>query len=263
VSTFPSGRRNPFWSAIITQQYASISVAAASWGVVDIQPPVGETWLLYLTTGGNADWLRFIQYRDFDGVTEREHYVTAIDDAYERVKGTSIIKILTNSLYGRLRYYNAYGTAAVTATYGYSGFKLSQPLWSPVRMHNSEPKKWKRGLTTPLPDEISVLTPYAVELWDHETQSYIPSIILEEDTVLAKDPATDFPIERLTSYTTIENLLNILRQRDDPTLRPDVVLEAPPKYRGRRFREITTSEFEETTGYKKYFQRWRKKGIEV
>jgi len=272
MSLFPSGRRNPFWSAIITQVQGSVSVPTGTYTYVHIQPPVGETWLTWIDCYMSVFKGAFndIIYYDYDGTTERLQKRLWHEDTtnydyghYFRSINLDVCKVLINSLYARLRFWQNSGTT-VSAFYGYSGYKLSQPLWSPLRKHNPEPPKpWKRKLTVSLPTEVEPLRPYACEVFDLELNEYVPVIILEEDTPLAVDPATKFPVERLTAVVTVENLVNILKQREDLTLRPDVMLEAPPKYRGRRLRELTTSEFEEATGYKKYFQRWGEEGIEI
>jgi len=263
VSLFPSGRRNPFWSAIITQVQGSVSIAAGASAYIDIQPPVGETWWIHITSASDTKYISDHEYYDYDGTTRRLQFCMCIYTDYEDRRGVSLRRVLTNSLYGSLRWYNEHPSFTYTAFYGYSGFKLSQPLWRPRRLHNPEPKPWKRKLTVSLPSEISALTPYGAEIWDYERGNYIPVIILEEDTVLARDPATNFPVETLTTIITAENLVRILNQMDDPTLRPDLTLEIPLKYRGRKLRELTREEFEEVTGHKKYLEHWRREGISI
>jgi len=255
-------RAIPFWSAIITQVQGSVSVAAGSIVNVDIQPPAGETWLVtfgFVQWGGvSGTW---VKYMDYDGVTERGHSASYTFGSYGyALPHIEIERVLTNSLYARLSTKNAAPTVQ-PFWYGYSGFKLAKPLYSPKRVNDPNEESWKRELTIALPTEIAALEPYAVEVWDVEKQAYVPVIMLEEDTPLARDPLTNFPVERLTDYITVEELLNILRQRDDPSIRPDVKLVAPPKFRGRGMRELTKEEFEEVTGHKKYFDEWRDKGL--
>jgi len=57
-----------------------------------------------------------------------------------------------------------------------------------------------------------------------------------------------------------EELAGILNMRDDPSLRPDIVIEMG-KFKGRRLRDLTADEFEENSGHKKYLDRWRADGI--
>jgi hypothetical protein len=59
-----------------------------------------------------------------------------------------------------------------------------------------------------------------------------------------------------------EALAEVLNMRDNPTLRPDVVI-AEGRFRGRNLRTLTRDEFEEVTGYKRYFDRWRREGIRI
>jgi hypothetical protein len=59
-----------------------------------------------------------------------------------------------------------------------------------------------------------------------------------------------------------EALEQILRMRDNPTLRPNVTIP-DGKYKGRNLRTLTRDEFEELMGYKKYFDRWRREGIKI
>jgi hypothetical protein len=59
-----------------------------------------------------------------------------------------------------------------------------------------------------------------------------------------------------------EALEQVLRVRDDPTLRPDAVI-AEGRLKGRNLRTLTRDEFEELTGYKKYFDEWRREGIRI
>jgi len=256
MSLFPSGRRNPFWSAIITQAYGSVSVPATADTYVYIQPPVGETW--WIQIGFWVDYYSgYVTYFDYDGTVRRIHVRDRVTNTYGKVRPNLVLeRIITNSLYASLHFYS---WSATSGTYGYSGFKLSKPLWSPERLHNPDPKAWKRELTKRLPSEIASLEPYACEVYYEEKRDYVPVIMLEEDTKLAIDPATKFPVERLTVLVTSEVLLKILNIRDDPTLRPDEEVE----FRGkkRRLRELTKDEYEEITGYKKYFDKWRDEGL--
>jgi len=259
VSLFPSGRRNPFWSAIITQVQGSVSIASLTETYIQIQPPVGETWLVEI-----AFWADYpsgrVSYYDYDGTTRRLHVRDFVIDTYGKYRPNLVLeRVLTNSLYASLNFYT---WGATTGYYGYSGFKLSKPLWSVNRLGGSNPA-WKRKPTKALPTEIAALEPYTVEIYNPTIDDYELSIMLEEDTVLARDPATNFPVETLTVIITAENLVRILNQMDDPTLRPDLTLEIPLKYRGRKLRELTREEFEEVTGHKKYLEHWRREGISI
>jgi hypothetical protein len=61
---------------------------------------------------------------------------------------------------------------------------------------------------------------------------------------------------------SVENLANVLAMCDNPLLRPDVTVDFG-KFKGRKLRDLTKDEFEEHTGYKKYFSKWRAEGITV
>jgi len=69
---------------------------------------------------------------------------------------------------------------------------------------------------------------------------------------------------RLRGVITVsaENLANILSMRDDPTLRPDEIIESGP-YEGKNVRDLTASEFEDFTSHKKYLDAWRAEGIDI
>jgi len=226
----------PFWSAIISLVQSSVSVPNGAWTFIDIQPPAGETWwvsiLTRLYTGGSTTG--YIRFHRYDGVTRE--LITGNQVSYNLVglywylpMG---VQILTNSMYGSISYYSGLTASGV---YGYSGFKLSQPLWAPTRvLSNPERKPWKRGLTVSLPTEIEALTPYGFEAYDDEREIYVPAIMLEEDTVLATDPVTEFPVERLTCFITVEEFLNRLG-----SIKLDPV----------------------GTGFKKYIDKWAEEGI--
>jgi len=271
-STFEVGvaedPKTRFWSAIITQTQGSVTVTGAGGtAYVDIQPPSGETWLVDISGGMNSRGAgSIVYYGDYDGTTLRYHTLHHTSGNYgDDYPHLELRRVLTNSLYARFYAVNQ-ETVNKTLYYGYSGFKLSRPLWSPKRLHNPEPKPWKREKTKPLPAGLEALDKYAFDILGinpEKPNEYELAVILEEDTPLAVDPATNFPVERLTAVISAENLVNILNQRDDPSLRPDIVLETPPKYRGRKMRELKPSEFEYVTGYKKYFDRWRKEGIKI
>jgi len=278
MSMFPSSRRNPFWSALITQTQGTVTAPSGAIAYVEIQPPTGQIWQVWIDASLYAPkgFQCNVDYYDFDGTTRRLHHAWRREETTNSDYGhlfirhpISACKILTNALYACLGFYQDSGYSSL-GHYGYSGFKLSKPLWRPVRAQaqanpSIEPKPWKRkpSKLLPLPDKIRALEPYAFDRWNLEIRDYELSIMLEEDTPLAVDPATKFVVERLTVCVKAEDLLNLLNQRDQPTLRPDVVLEVPPKYRGKKMRELTKEDFEGVTGYKKYLDKWRGKGIRI
>jgi len=56
---------------------------------------------------------------------------------------------------------------------------------------------------------------------------------------------------------TIDDLVKILEMRDNPSKRPDIFHVVAKK----NFRDLTPSEFEEVTGWKRYFDKLRKLGL--
>jgi len=250
MSLFPSGRRNPFWSAVIPQVMGEVSVPSDTVTVVVIQPPAGETWLvsidfsMYVGKG----FTNYLGYSDYDGTTARLHkilsrYATTNYDYghYFYFQSLNVLKVLTNSLYARLVYFQTSGVS-VTGRYGYSGFKLSQPLWKPRRMHNPDPSKpWERPKTKPLPSEIKALDKYAVELLGIDIErpnEYDLAIILEEDTKLAVDEA-GFPVERLTAC-----------------VKADILADYISKFKTGEADPVAT-------GYRKYLDKWKDEGIDL
>jgi hypothetical protein len=240
----------PFWSAIITQEAGSVPVPGAGIAYVVIQPPVGETWIVDLlfalenlsTTTGS--YTNFVQYEDFNGSTARRHALVgragvATYKPYQEPLAIQTTRILTNTLYARISggsnfYSNSF-------SYGYSGFKLSQPLWTPRRLTNSS-KPWKKPTTLTLPDPIKPLQKYAYEivgLDPSKPDEYVLGVILEEDTPLAVDPDTGFPVERLTVVTKADDLAKIISGIKAGTLDPVAM------------------------GYKKYLDRWASEGIKL
>lgn len=61
---------------------------------------------------------------------------------------------------------------------------------------------------------------------------------------------------------SVENLAKIILQKDNPLLRPDEVVDSG-KFKGRNIRDLTADEFLELTGWKRYFDKWKKKGITI
>jgi len=232
----------PFWSAIITQTQGQVTVAANNFGYVYIQPPAGETWLVYIDyilnnmTSGNE-----CQYHDYDGTTARLHTICDVGGTYGiRTPFLSIVKILTNSLYARLSYYNA-STSSQYGFYGYSGFKLSEPKWTSKRLNDPPAQPWKKPTSLSLPSPLAPLQKYAAEILGLDPtrpNDYALGVILEEDTPLATDPATGFPVERLTAVVKADVLAGFIAKFKAKTADPVA------------------------TGYRKYLDKWKAEGID-
>jgi hypothetical protein len=195
----------PFWSAIILQTRGSVSVPANTTVNVVIQPPSGETWLVWIDASIERI-ISHVRYSDFDGTTARIH----VDGTNPRI---GVLKILTDTLYARLTFYNDTSYHTQTAYYGYSGFKLSKPHWVPQRLDTST-KQFKRSTDLPLPDPIKPLNKYKaliLGLDPSKPNDYALGIILEEDTPLAIDQ-TGFPVERKSVYISADALTNLVMQ---------------------------------------------------
>ena len=228
----------PFWSAIIPQTQNGLSIAAFSSLTVTIQPPTGETWLVYLdlmlatTTSGG-----YVEYQQVAGTSTYIHTRFVTGGTYgDYVPHLSLTKILTNANYAQILYYNA-SAGSTVAYYGYSGFKLSQPLWSPKRLVGGEGVVWKRATQYPIPTtpDLTPLAKYIYDVYDSSVGDYRQAIILEEDIPLAVDEK-GFPVERLTAYVFVDDFIkNLTAFKADPV----------------------------KTGYKKYFDKWASGGIKI
>jgi hypothetical protein len=201
-----------------------------------------DFYLTYFATGTGTDIT--VCYNDYNGTTRRRHGCVVrnriSDYGWVLHAWYSTMKVLTNSLWASLEFYSYWIN---TGYYGYSGFKLSQPHWSPVRAHNPGPRPWKRPLSKPLPPVISPLSKYAYDLLfiDPATgvEAYEPAIILEENTPLAVDPHTGQAVELLTVVVKAGVLADLISKFKTGELDPI------------------------KTGYKKYLDKWEAEGIRV
>jgi hypothetical protein len=232
----------PFWSAIITQNQGSVSIPTVSTVYVDIQPPSGETWGVTLSATADVYMVTQLQYFDYNGTTRRLHHGNVWGTTgYLGPIGIVITRVLTNTLYGSLAWHNSDSSSAHTGYYGYSGFKLSQPLWSPKRLNNPGPKPWKKAKSKPLPIGLEALDKYAHDILGidpSKPDEYDVGVILEEDTPLAIDPATNFPLER---YTAV--------------VKADVLADFISKFRTGKADPVAC-------GYSKYLKRWKTEGVD-
>jgi hypothetical protein len=93
-----------------------------------------------------------------------------------------------------------------------------------------------------LPTGLEALDKYAYDILGinpDKPNDYDLGIILEEDTPLAIDPATNFPVERLTVVVQAEVLADYIAKFKAKTADPIA------------------------TGYMKYLKAWKDKGIDL
>jgi hypothetical protein len=236
----------PFWSDIIILTGSFVSLPAGSTVYVEIRPPAGETW--YITVAGGTRV--YPTYGDSDARLELWDGTSAVDlYVASRVRITSAgfapfylslvaTVIITNLVRCRLALYNG-SSYNLTGYYGYSGFKLSHPQWSPVRTHNQKPKPWRRPLSKPLPPGVAPLRRYAYDILGADPSNpdeYEPAIILEENTPLAIDPNTGQPVELLTVVVRTSVLADLLAKFKTGELDPV------------------------KAGYEKYLDKWKQEG---
>jgi len=231
----------PFWSAIITQTYGNVPVGVSSSVTVDIQPPAGETWLIWLDSWINANAAGSkVVYVQYDG--SHTYVVTYVETGGtygDRIPHYGVLKVLTNSLYAQLSFTNT-SAAGVSGCYGYSGFKLSQPLWAPKPL-KSLAQPFKKPTAQSLPSPLAPLQKYAAEILGLDPakpNEYALGIILEEDTPLAVDEKTGFPVERLTAV-----------------VKADVLADFIAKFKAKTADPVAT-------GYRKYLDKWKAEGID-
>ena len=233
----------PFWSAIITQTGGTLVVAAGTINYVNIQPAAGETWLVWLDAKVDSEAAAaYLTYFRYDGTTRSEEYWFFTRGSYGDVRPhIAVAKILTNSLYGSIGFYNP-ESIGQTLYYGYSGFKLSQPLWTPKRLNDPVAQPWKKPTSLSLPSPLAPLQKYAAEILGLDParpNEYVLGVILEEDTPLAVDEKTGFPVERLTAVVKADVLANYIAKFKAKTADPVA------------------------TGYARYIKKWLVEGIDL
>jgi hypothetical protein len=229
----------PFWSAIITATQNDFSIAAGATVNVDVQPPAGETWWICFIAGLQHEGTGTdrITLCTFDGTTEGEftrlcNAVISTSYFYQYGLPIDCVIIITNSKYLRAKFYSVAGT---TGNYCYSGYKLSKPQWTPTRAED-EVKPWIKPTEQPIPDMLKPLSKHIVDVWDGVQRKYVQAILLEKDTVLAVEPTSGFPVERMTAYIDAETFT-------------------------KRYTEFKADP--DSTGYRKYFKKWAEEGISI
>jgi len=219
----------PFWSSIINQTASSRSIGAGSSTTIEIQPPSGETWFVYV--------IGFLGIDDANSMVEVLYKNSSGNIPRARSKGpfpyVPVLTIMTNDKWLGIWYYNA-SSYDTSLYYSYSGFRLSTEFYE-IKRTEPEPVvqviREYRGYEVPL--EVKPLEKYLVEVYDFDKRDYVPAILLEKDVVLARS-RDGFPIERLTSWITVENFIRLL----------DLILREPVR-----------------TGFDKYLKKWRSEGI--
>lgn len=190
----------PFWSSIITQVQGSISVPAGTSTYVNIQPPAGETWVVEIAAGVDTAGINKLNYCDFDGTTERKHTGMFVNSTTVNVPIMSLTRIISNALYAKLSYANT-RTFADTAYYGYSGFKLSQPQWTPVRLKIESYNPFKR----PVPEKYTLAFLNLREKAYLNPEGKVAYHLATE--VLSIDPVKNVPVETVEYHVLEEDLV--------------------------------------------------------
>lgn len=208
----------PFWSEIIESRTSHIVVNANSTGTLTIQPSAAETWWIsvncvicsevsgsyiraYLKVGTSSSTIDYILTRGSSGIT------------YPHVRLNSIIK---NNKYLYLAARNESNGSSASFYCGYSGFKLSERLWSPKGLNeNIEILPDERKVTKPIPNKFSAFEDIIVEkLTEDERgrQVYKHAIVLEKDVPLAIDEKTNHIVERYSMYCFLDDFEDILNR---------------------------------------------------
>jgi len=237
----------PFWSAILTQSANTVSISGLSTYTVTIQPPSGESWLVWINAFADDTMAgTYVAYYAYNGTSATLQYASY---AGENASGNTapgystprigMLELLTSSLYGQVAIHNQ-ETSSITGGYGYSGFQLSQPLWTPKRLTDPG-KPFIVPTDATLPDPIQPLAKYEaliLGLDPTKPNDYVLGIILERDTPLAVDPATGQVVERGSAFVSADALANLITQFKSGQL--DYV----------------------KAGYEKYLLKWKAEGID-
>jgi hypothetical protein len=207
----------PFWSAILTQSANSVTVSAGATYTVAIQPPSGESWLVWVNAFENQTASgSYAAYYAYNGTSATLQYASY---TYNGAYGLStpyiaMLELLTSSLYGQIALYNANTDSSCPGGYGYSGFQLSQPLFTPKRLDDPH-KPFIVPTSATLPDPIQPLAKYEaliLGLDPTKPNDYVLGVILERDTPLAVDPATGQVLERASQFVSANTLANLITQ---------------------------------------------------
>jgi len=226
----------PFYSATIPPTGGKPSVPAATSLRLDVDPPTGEKWLIYV----------FVDWNLVEGNNCAVSYYDDIADTYISVTGSKtggtygeinpklapVPVYITPDLRLELFFYNAQATAQ-SCYWGYSGFKLSTPSKSFGYVDVVRYARFK-SIDLPLPLGLEALDKYKVEAYDIVEGRYKLAVFLEKDVPVVIDEATKYPVVRRTVTCYVDDLLRMLG-----TIRADPA----------------------GTGWKKYLDMWASEGI--
>ena len=203
----------PFWSSVIDQQYGNYGVNANSFLYVTIQPPSGETWLIYIdfylaTTKTNCN----VKYWEYNGSTARRHNKCTIGGSYGILTPhLSVSKILTSSRYARLEFFNADSTIH-SGYMGYSGFKLGTKIVEFEDIKTVETKPIERATKYKIKSEFEELKDMIRDVYFDEIDDYKQVVYFYKDKPIRKDKRTGHVIERAGSYIETDVLLKNLEK---------------------------------------------------
>jgi hypothetical protein len=236
----------PFWSAIITIVSPDyFGVPTGSFAATVIRPPSGETWLVFLcaTYIDNTVAGSYIMFRHCYDLRMGYPFLHCTTGGYygSTMPHLSTPLVIDNANYVAIYAYNADTVEQHNVYYTYSGFKLSQPFWSPKRLTDTG-KPFKQPTDLPLPDPLKPLDKYKALILGIDParpNEYALGIILEEDTPLAIDPTTGFPVERKSAY-----------------VKADVLADLITKFKSGAIDYAKA-------GYEQYLRKWKKEGIDL
>ncbi|RLG70527.1 MAG: hypothetical protein DRO04_01805 [Candidatus Iainarchaeum archaeon] len=237
----PLPSKIPFWSEVIIQHFNQVSLSAGGTYEYYLQPPSGETWLIYLSAvfidyTNNSE----VVYRDYDGSSYRTHYYFRISGEYNpKYPLLNVQKILTNSLYANVHVFNASGTTRY-AHFGYSGFKLGTKKAEFQDIEIIKTKPYERATKHKIRSEFEGLEDMVRDVYFDDIDNYKQVIYFYKDKPIRKDRRTGHVIERASSYIETDVLLKNLEK-------------------------IKTGELDlKRTGYKEWLDKIkRKKGIDL
>jgi len=189
----------PFWSAVIPSEPKSYGVNEGASGYLTIQPPSGETWLIWL----------YVYFLNSYAGSYIEIYVKSSIDT-NRIAGQKIetkysgndyggdvcgrmVGVFNNTFYPVIRYVNADPDYSHTLYYIYGGFKLGTKL-AKIRSLSTIREEPQVG-------EFRILKRISENIYLAEIDGEKAEIeLLRNNEVLAIDEDTGQPVERVTEF---------------------------------------------------------------